>query len=140
MSVDAPRLLLTCEDPVLLEAMTRIVVWSRPRWVIESVQGLDGVRRALRERAFDVIVCAVEPRAPYGEEVLYLARVKHSEVCRVAYRTAETCEGAELDRAHSRVSWPANIRALIEALDRAVSGGVRGQPTDTEYPPRALAG
>jgi DNA-binding NtrC family response regulator len=134
---DAPRLLLACEDPVLLDAMQRTVSWMRPRWTVEAVQGPGALRRTLAQRAYDVLVCSVEPRDLCGREMLRHARVNHPEVVRVAYRTSDVCDGPELDHAHELVSWPANVAALIEALDRAVNRLRRNALRETETPSRA---
>jgi DNA-binding NtrC family response regulator len=130
----SPRLLLACEDRVLLEAMTRIVSWMRPGWAIEAATGTEAVRRMLAERAFDVLVCGVEPRAECGGEMLHHARVAHPQVLRVAYRTSDACKGPELMHAHEMVPWPADVTALIQALDRAVDRLQRRLVGETETP------
>ncbi len=133
-SDESPRVLLACEDRVLLEAMTRIVTWTRPHWTIAAAAGVDEVRRVLAERPFDLLVCGVEPRANCGTEMLHHARVKHPQVLRVAYRTDRACKGPELANAHEMVSWPADVTALIQALDRAVDRLRPGVVAEGETP------
>ena len=135
---EAPRVLLGCEDRILLDAMTRIVSWMRPHWVVQAAAGVDAVRRMLAERAFDVVVCGVEPRAECGVEMLHHARVTHPHLVRVAYRTSEDCRSSELFQAHEMVSWPADVTALIQALDRAVDRLQRRVVAETETPGASL--
>jgi hypothetical protein len=69
--------------------------------------------------------------------MLHLARVKHPYVVRVAYRTSDSCQGPELSLADEVVSWPANVTALIQALDRAVRRIRRAADRDAETPSSA---
>ncbi|HOU93429.1 MAG TPA: hypothetical protein PLU22_20400 [Polyangiaceae bacterium] len=129
---DAPRLLVAGEDAVLLTAMARAVAWRRPDLAVESASGLDRVRRALRERAFDAMVVAIEPRSETGAAMLKVARLYHPGVIRVAYRACAECEGPEVRLADVLVAPPADIQALLVALESALHAPrVRERPGAT---------
>lgn len=118
----APRLLLTGEDPVLLAAMARVINWTRPAWAVEIGDGLDGARRALRERTFDVLVATVEERSEGGAAILRAARLHHPGVLRVAYRTCSSCDAKEVRMSQAIVPWPADLGALLDSLDAVIEG------------------
>lgn len=122
---------------MLLASMARIVAWRRPGWAVESAVGVDGARRALRERPFDVMVTTVEPRSSGGSAMLKAARLHHDRVLRIAYRTSAACDGQEVRMAHGIVSWPADISALLEALDEAIARANHRSDEATE-PPSSL--
>jgi len=105
---------------VLLTAMARAVAWRRPDLAVETASGIDRVRRALRERAFDAMVVAVEPRSETGAALLKFARVHHPGVVRVVYRACAECEGPEVRLADVLVAPPADIQALLVALGSAL--------------------
>ncbi len=131
---NAPRVLVACEDQILVEAMLKIIGWARPRWLVVAAVGVDAVRRELARRPFDVVVCGVEPRARCGAEMLHHARIQHPQTLRVAYRTSDACQGPELGQAHEQVPWPADAPALVAALDRAVSRAAHRSLRDGETP------
>jgi len=105
---------------VLLAGMARAIAWSRPDLTIECATGVELVRRALQERACDALVVAVEPRSRDGAAMLKIARTRHPSVTRVAYCVGAECDGTEVRAAHEIVALPADVHALLVALDRAL--------------------
>lgn len=104
---------------MLLAAMARAIAWSRPDFAVESATGIERVRRALQERAFDAMVVAIEPRSRIGAAMLKAARLRHPDLVRVAYCVGADCGGPEVRAAHDIVALPFDVHALLVALDRA---------------------
>jgi hypothetical protein len=114
-----PRVLVACEEPVLLRAVARIISWRRPQWLVDGVVGPESTRARLLAEAYDVVVVCLEVDSPAGGETLNVART----ICPAAIRIAcsrTPCEHPEVAQASERVVGSATVNSLVDTLDRAL--------------------
>jgi hypothetical protein len=114
-----PRVLVACEDPVLLRAVARIISWRRPQWLVDGVVGPESTRARLLAEAYDVVVVCLEVDSPAGGETLSVART----ICPAAVRIACSrvpCEHPEVAQASERIVGSATVSCLVSKLDRAL--------------------
>ncbi len=124
-----PRVLVVCEDPVLLRAVARIISWRRPQWLVDGVVGPEGTRARLLAEAYDAVVVCLEVDSPAGGEILSMARTLCPGAQRIACSRAP-CDHPEFAQASGRVIGSATVACLLETLDHALRGvpGIVGSP------------
>jgi hypothetical protein len=114
-----PRVLVACEDPVLLRAVARIISWRRPQWLVDGVVGPESTRDRLQAEAYDVVVVCLEVDSPAGGETLSVARTICPAAVRIACSRAP-CEHPEVAQASERIVGSATVSCLVSTLDRAL--------------------
>jgi DNA-binding NarL/FixJ family response regulator len=140
----APRFLLVDDDPLVLEAMHRVLSDARPNWELVDAHSTRAALIELYGKQFDVVVTDLELAGASGLELLetldrhcpHISRVVHSARLD-AYLTHPA-----LNAATGMLSKPAQPRELVSMLNDALWASVvarRTQAHSTDQT-RAAAG
>ncbi len=114
-----PRVLVACEDPVLLRAVARIISWRRPQWLVDGVVGPHAARARLVTETYDAVVVCLEVDSPAGGETLEAARTLCPAARRIACCRCPSLH-PEVAQATERIVGSATLARLLESLDRTL--------------------
>lgn len=132
----AGRILLVCDDPILLDSVAKAVLWSRPAYSMECVTTAAAADEALASRRFDAILACCEPHGEEARESLQRARISHGGVTRIAYLIDQGQGDSEFRWVHHVVPSGRDLKALLAVMDAALQPAA--QPARHSLHPWAL--
>ena len=117
-----PRLLLVDDDPVVLRALKRLLLASRPGWEIESAESAETALELVERGRYDVVV--TDLHMPKSSGLLLLERLKAEQpaVMRVIHSSHVESLSAEQTQelAHAVLRKPCRPDEPLSILDWAL--------------------
>jgi CheY-like chemotaxis protein len=122
-SVRLPRILLVDDDPIVLRALRRLLLGSRPGWEIELAESVEAAFVRLGAGTYDVAV--TDLHMPVVDGLAFLRRLKteHPGVMRVIH--SSHVESLSPDQAqelaHAVLAKPGRPEELVVVLEWALA-------------------
>lgn len=122
-SVRLPRILLVDDDPIVLRALRRLLLGSRPGWEIEMAESVEAAFVRLGTGIYDVAVTDLHMPVLDGLSFLRRLKTEHPTVMRVIH--SSHVESLSPDQAqelaHAVLSKPGRPEELAVVLEWALA-------------------
>ncbi len=117
-----PRILLVDDDPIVLRALRRLLLGSRPGWTIEMADSAETAFRLLESRTYDVAVTDLHMPVQDGVDLLRRLKAEHPTVMRVIHSShVESLSPDQIqDIAHAVLAKPGRPEELVVVLEWAI--------------------
>jgi hypothetical protein len=113
----AARVLVICEDPVLLTALVRVIAWSRPAYSIEAVTTAADAVAALETRSFNVVLACCEPTGEEARHTLASKAANAPGLARMVYLAGVGPRDRVPGHLDDVVAPEVDLRGLLTRLD-----------------------
>lgn len=122
-SVRLPRILLVDDDPIVLRALRRLLLGSRPGWEIEMAESVEAAFVRLGAGIYDVAVTDLHMPVVDGLSFLRRLKTEHPTVMRVIH--SSHVESLSPDQAqelaHAVLPKPGRPEELVVVLEWALA-------------------
>ena len=132
VGVKTPRVLIVCDDAVMLRSLWRVVVWLRPQWDTTMALGPDETRDALDSKTFNAMLVNVDHCSSPGMRGLEYARAAHPNVRRIVHLHDARCAHLELNRADAVITTPMDPASFVGLLDQILESDKAAPPLEAK--------
>jgi two-component system, NtrC family, response regulator HydG len=118
----SPRLLLVDDDPIVLRAMRRLLLSTRPFWEIDIAESGDTALELLGRTTYDVVITDLQMPKVDGVALLQRLKAEQPTVMRVIHSShAESLTREKLEElSHAVVTKPGRPDELVTVLQWAI--------------------
>jgi DNA-binding NtrC family response regulator len=119
----APRILLVDDDAMVLRALRRLLLGTRPAWEIDMAESAEAAFTLLDGRSYDVLVTDLHMPGVDGVSLLIRLKLEHASIVRVVHSShVESLSGEQVrELAHAVLNKPAPPEELVQLLETAVA-------------------
>jgi DNA-binding NtrC family response regulator len=113
-------ILFVDDEPLMLQAFSRVVGSECPHWEVVTAAGVDQAKQELAKRRFSALVSDLVMPGPNGITLLAYAREHHPTMLRVVYSgvVEDFAHDRELRRADLVFTKPALATEVVSELER----------------------
>jgi CheY-like chemotaxis protein len=120
--VRPPRVLLVDDDPIVLRAVRRLLVGTRPGWEIDMAESADAALSLLSGKTYDVVVTDLHMPVLDGISLLRRLKTEQPSLMRVVHSShVESLTAEQADEfAHALLTKPCRSEELVLILEWAI--------------------
>ena len=122
-TVRRPRILIVDDDPIVLRALRRMLLGSRPGWEMDMAESGEAALALLESKSYDVVVTDLHMPGFDGVALLGRLKTEHPNVMRVVHSSHVESLSAEQaqDLAHAVLKKPGRPDELVVVLEWALA-------------------